>query len=462
MGQSIKGVEIFGVGKWKDSEFTKEHLDEMVKAFDVFGFIPPLKLGHDENQKLLQRDGMPAAGWVERIYRVGTKLIADFKDIPDVIATAIKRGAYRQISSEIYFNFPAPTGKGTFSRVLRAVALLGADNPAVPTLRPIDPLALFNDGGREYFIFNYNVERKTHLVELFFFADDGIKFVIGRLKGKETTETQSVLFEKSKWDEMKARKWLEDHNMRSDKVDVTENTLRFRQRKPDDFERLRTITPGTQNATHQITDKSKKKLKDNKEEIKMADKIVDKKDEKTINVDALIKKMTEEFNAKLENQKKDFTTALASKDEQVKSLALKLTNSETERENEKVGMMVDGWVKDGKITPANKSTIYSLLTNLVNNKSTEIKFSDSNGKEVNTNVFDLAVKIFSGIKNTVDFSETAVNNEGIAQDENVDAEVNRKTLKYMADNKMKDTEFADALRKTLNSDADLKTRYKNR
>ncbi|HDY90302.1 MAG TPA: hypothetical protein ENH82_19555 [bacterium] len=459
MGQSIKDVEIFEVGNWKDSEFTEAHLDEMVKAFDVFGFMPPLKLGHDENQKLLQRDGMPAAGWVERIYRVGRKLVADFKDIPDIVASAIKRGAYRQISSEVYFNFPSPDGTTTFSRVLRAVALLGADNPAVSTLKPIDPLALFKDNGTEYKVFNMDIKKQEiHLPELLIFADEGIRFVIGRLKGEDKTTTQSVSFDKNKWDESQAKKWLNDHNMRSDKVDVTENTIRFRQRDPDDFDKLRTITPGSENATdHGKDEEEKKKMKNNfeKKEKKMADKV----EKKELDIEAVMKRMTDDFNQKLENQKKDFVKSLSDKDDQVKSLAIKLTDAETERDNEKISMNVDGWVKDGILKPANKSAVYTLLTNLTNAKTKTVKFADSENKPVETNVYDLAVKIFAGMEKTVEFGETAGNSKELSRDTNPSDEVNRKTKEYMSENKMEAEKYADALKIVLTDDPELKARY---
>ncbi len=53
---------------------------------------------------------------------------------------------------------------------------------------------------------------------------------------------QSVIFPKSKWDTAEAaRTWAKDHDFRTDKVDETETSWRFRQAEPDDFDRLRTI-----------------------------------------------------------------------------------------------------------------------------------------------------------------------------------------------------------------------------
>jgi hypothetical protein len=41
--------------------------------------------------------------------------------------------------------------------------------------------------------------------------DQGIKATIGRLKGEKSTTTQSYLFDKDRWTEAKAEKWVKDH-----------------------------------------------------------------------------------------------------------------------------------------------------------------------------------------------------------------------------------------------------------
>jgi len=57
----LDGVEIMRVGTWNDTTFTTADLDDMVSAFAETrkDLKPYLKLGHDDNQALLQRDGMP-------------------------------------------------------------------------------------------------------------------------------------------------------------------------------------------------------------------------------------------------------------------------------------------------------------------------------------------------------------------------------------------------------------------
>lgn len=139
--RNIQGVEIFSVGKWNGDEYSEADLDEMVRAFNDTQETskPALKLGHDDDQKILQNDGFPAAGWVGRLYRQGQKLLADFIDIPEKIYQLIERKAYRNVSSEIYWE--ADVNGQKYGRMLAGVALLGADMPAVSNLS--DMLAMY-------------------------------------------------------------------------------------------------------------------------------------------------------------------------------------------------------------------------------------------------------------------------------------------------------------------------------
>jgi hypothetical protein len=143
--KEIKAVEVFSSGKWNGDTYTDDDLDCMVETFNEYRSTcrPPLKLGHDEGQKILQKDGYPAAGWISNLYRVGNKLIADFVDIPSKVAELIKRKAYRNVSSEIYWNIDINGKK--HRRMLSAVSLLGGDMPAVANLD--DMLALYGASG---------------------------------------------------------------------------------------------------------------------------------------------------------------------------------------------------------------------------------------------------------------------------------------------------------------------------
>jgi hypothetical protein len=125
----IRGVEIFRAGTWNGDDYSIEDLDEIVDAFGKVGFTPPIKLGHDEPP------GTMAFGWVKSLRRIGDRLIADFMDVPAEVFGLIKRRAFDTVSSEIYWNLKR--GAKTFRRALRAVALLGAQIPAVAGLKPL-------------------------------------------------------------------------------------------------------------------------------------------------------------------------------------------------------------------------------------------------------------------------------------------------------------------------------------
>lgn len=126
----LLGVEIFASGIHKGDEYTNKDLDKIVAAASEVGFTPPLKDGHHDD-----KDGLPSLGWVTNLRRIGSKLVGDFKDMPKIVYDAIKDHRYDRVSSEIYFKFR--NGKKMYDKVLKAVALLGAEIPAVRELRPL-------------------------------------------------------------------------------------------------------------------------------------------------------------------------------------------------------------------------------------------------------------------------------------------------------------------------------------
>ena len=127
----LNGIEIWSTGEYNGDRYEIADLDDMVSNHNEIGgkVKPYLKLGHDEGQELIQRDGYPSAGWVTNLKRIGEKLYADFKSIPAKLGKLIEAGAYARLSPEIYWNADFGDGK-TRKRVLAAVSLLGANAPA--------------------------------------------------------------------------------------------------------------------------------------------------------------------------------------------------------------------------------------------------------------------------------------------------------------------------------------------
>jgi hypothetical protein len=132
----IPAREILATGTWPGTPtttFTEADLDQMVAAFnalDMSGKVP-LKLGHDGPEDPTSQYAM---GWVQRIYREGKKLFADF-DVPDRVASIIKEKFLKFVSVEVYKDVQAFNRRIPF--VLSAVALLGTDPPAVGVLKDL-------------------------------------------------------------------------------------------------------------------------------------------------------------------------------------------------------------------------------------------------------------------------------------------------------------------------------------
>lgn len=155
--KDINGVEIFATGEWNGQKFGETDIDQIVSSFEQIGssMKPYLKLGHDSKQNLIQNEGLPSMGWVKNLKRIGGKLVADFRAVPQKIYDLITKGAYRRVSSEMYVDYKL--GEATYPKVLKAVALLGGDTPAVKTLDDILALG-FNDANEVTFVKENEIE----------------------------------------------------------------------------------------------------------------------------------------------------------------------------------------------------------------------------------------------------------------------------------------------------------------
>jgi hypothetical protein len=139
----LKGVEIFATGTHRGRTFTKADLVTIAKNFVELksSLKPPMVLGHDEKQEILDNSGLPSLGWATAVAvkdsgNGSAVLTADFDEVPDLARDAIKLGRYKRISSELYENFTDQKGRD-FGLVLRRVALLGAAIPEVKTLADV-------------------------------------------------------------------------------------------------------------------------------------------------------------------------------------------------------------------------------------------------------------------------------------------------------------------------------------
>ena len=145
--RNVMGVRIFESGTWTDSsgnirEWTEADLDVLVQAFGSgVPAIVPMKAGHTPdsfNSAVAEKLGVPVdlvigdhgkgqitIGRMATLERRGNILFASFERVPDSIAGLIEQGLYRTVSVEIEDQI------ADFAHAITAVALLGAEEPAV-------------------------------------------------------------------------------------------------------------------------------------------------------------------------------------------------------------------------------------------------------------------------------------------------------------------------------------------
>ena len=160
----VPGVEVMAVGTWNNDVYKQEDLDLVARNFSLLKaqVKPPLVLGHGE-QKLLEASGLPAAGWVSKLRRVGNKLLADFSDVPRAVANIIKNKGYKRVSVEIYPNYQAPNGI-RFGLTLARIALLGTDIPAIKTLKDVEALYSENSKNQTKEVVYMAAEKKEDIL----------------------------------------------------------------------------------------------------------------------------------------------------------------------------------------------------------------------------------------------------------------------------------------------------------
>ncbi|OZC76367.1 hypothetical protein CH282_26175 [Rhodococcus sp. 06-418-1B] len=146
--RTIRNVELLKVGVYDISNrrgwtVTKPMLASILSAFRDGGVRrPPLKLGHVDDEV-----GQPSIGWIDglRLMDGGATLVGDYVGVPGPLAANLK-SLFPTRSVEVADNWTAPNGR-MFPAFLSAVALLGAEDPGVPTLRSLNEVAALYDGG---------------------------------------------------------------------------------------------------------------------------------------------------------------------------------------------------------------------------------------------------------------------------------------------------------------------------
>jgi len=141
----FKCVEVFRAGDHVDSagrrhSFSEADLDK-IAAYDPKRHEAPMVIGHP-------KDNAPAYGWVDRVYREGASLLADFKDVSPEFADLVRTGRFKKRSISLY-----PDGS------LRHVGFLGAVPPALKGLKDV----AFAEGDAVTFEFGEDQDDKSLL-----------------------------------------------------------------------------------------------------------------------------------------------------------------------------------------------------------------------------------------------------------------------------------------------------------
>jgi hypothetical protein len=126
--RNVANIDLFRVGTHNGEEYSLDDLKCMVEAFASAGYQVPVKVGHAEEE------GMPAMGWLTKVYLVGDTLVGDMELQPEIYEQ-VKNRLFDHVSVEIYFN--ALRDGVTFPKALKAVALLGAETPGCVGLKPL-------------------------------------------------------------------------------------------------------------------------------------------------------------------------------------------------------------------------------------------------------------------------------------------------------------------------------------
>ncbi len=121
----MKPFEIFRTGthtslNGQTKDFSETDLDTIASSYDPQQHEAPIVIGHPETNA-------PAYGWIEKIKRVGDRLIAFPKQVSNEFAELVKTGAFKKRSISI-----------TPDLQLNHVGFLGAAAPAVKGLKDVE------------------------------------------------------------------------------------------------------------------------------------------------------------------------------------------------------------------------------------------------------------------------------------------------------------------------------------
>ncbi len=357
--EKLENVEIFMSGTWNKDKYSEQDLRDMVKNFEELKdrVKPPAKIGHSEDQKMLKKEGLPAAGWVNKLQLVGNRVVASFTDVPKVIKDLIAKKAYKRVSAEIYPTYKDSTTGKVYKNVLRAVAFLGGDIPAVETLRDVQALYAAGPDGAKWYTFDSSEFEKgggVYMSKWFKVTVDG--------------EQQKEELVKKLSDAMGVKVNVEDGAM----IDEEEQKKRAEEEtKIKDAE-----------------DKNKK-IEELTQQFQAVSKLQGDKDKEIADLKAKIADLEAQLNGK---------------SAEVEGFQKKFAEAEKNARTESIKSFVRQAIKDGKVIPAQESVIVALMEQL--DDKAVMKYTQDE-KEVSLSPMEAMKKHIMDSPKIVSFSEVA-------------------------------------------------------
>lgn len=411
----LNNVEIFAIGNWNKDNYTHSDLNEMIDNFGKLREIvkPYAKIGHSEDQKLLNSEGLPAAGWVDSIKMVGNKVVATFKDVPRVVKDLIDKKAYRRVSAEIYPKYKNPADGKIYRNVLRAVAFLGGETPAVETLSDIQALySARNDANNEFKIYNIDIE------------------TINKIQGGDIVGKYRIDIDGTSKDELVKK--LSNTFGEGVKVNVEDQDA-------IDAEEKKKIEDDIKNK--EIKDK---KIEELTQQYEAVNKLQGDKDKTIADLQAKIKELEDKISGK--------DTEMVGMKTQCDEMSKKFTEANDKLEKiskdakiENIRNFVKQQITDGKILPKDENVVVALMEQL--DDKAVLKFTQDN-KEASESMADVIKRFITNLPQAVNFSEISPNPDGnqTSLDSHVviggvryevkDSELMQKAEKYAQDNKV--------------------------
>lgn len=137
--KELHDVEIFEAGTWKGKPYTEKDIDEMIQHVNDRLVEPYININHDNDLTGRWKKDLNVGsfGFINGMKREGTKLLANFKQVPKLIAELIEAGFLKKRSIELWNKYKHANGN-LYNNFLEAVTFHGADGlPAVNSLADI-------------------------------------------------------------------------------------------------------------------------------------------------------------------------------------------------------------------------------------------------------------------------------------------------------------------------------------